>query len=162
MAHKSAEPVLHALVAEGLAIMAKMKAKEDEKAEKLKEVVPIDEALKTLNDELKAVNDRLIEVGAGRYCNETGHVATVVPELAATVQPDRYVLPEGGLPAARELAGDAFRKLFDRTEIFTPRNGFDAIADILLTPKKAREIVAMCLVPGQPKGGRVAHVRWNK
>jgi len=159
---KSAEAVLTPLIAEGLAIQEQIKAKEAEKAEKLKAIDPINEALKKLNEDLAGVHAKLVDLGGGRYCNETGRTATVVPELAATVQPDRFVLPDGSLDKARDLSGEHFRKLFDRTEIFTPRNGFDAIADILLTPKKARELVALCLIPGEPKGGRAAHVRWNK
>jgi len=153
--------VLTPLVAEGLAIIARRDAKTAEREAKVAELKVIDDELKKLDEELAVVNEGLIKLGGGRYRDEANHFANVIPGVPPSDSPDTFELPEGSLDIARGHAGEHFRKLFDRKEIFIPRKGFDAIAEILLTPKPARELVALCLVPGKPKGGRSAYVRWK-
>lgn len=155
------EPILSDLVAQGLAIIARRDAKAAECEAKGKELQALEGELKSLEAELDVVDQGLIALGGGRYRNEENHVVSVVPGVPKTLSADTFVLPEGGIELARTYAGDEFRKLFDRKEVFTPRNGFDAIAEVLLTPKRCRDLVALCVVPGALKGGRAAYVRWK-
>lgn len=158
---KATEALLEPLVAEGLAIRDRLKAAEKIRAEKAEELKKLDEGLKAIEAELAAVNARLIERGGGRYCDEAQHVAIVVTGIAPQPGADKFALPDGALETAKTLAGEHFKKLFERTEVFAPKNGVDALADLLLTSKKARDLVSLLLVPGKPMGGRAAYVKWS-
>jgi hypothetical protein len=142
------------LVAQGLQLIAEYEAIQAERD-------LIAERLKAKDAELQAVNDQLIALGAGRYRDEENHTALVVAAVEPTLGPDTFHLQRDALPQARELAGENFRKLFDREEIYSPRDGFAGIAGALLTPARARDLLALCIVPGRLGGGRRAHVRWR-
>jgi hypothetical protein len=143
------------LVAEGLRLIAEAEAITLERD-------AIAEKLKAKDAELQAVNEQLIALGAGRYRDAESHVATVVAAIEAKQQPDKYVLrSKEDEEKARDLAGEQFGKLFDRSVTFAPCEGFGAVAIKLLTPAKARDIIKLTLIPGVLAGGRRAHVRWK-
>ncbi|MEA3211317.1 MAG: hypothetical protein QOE70_4374 [Chthoniobacter sp.] len=155
MATKPAPATLTPLVAEGLALIARLDAKRLERDAKVAELLVIDA-------ELTAVNDALIALGAGRYRDEEGHTALVVAAKEATLSPDTFELRNADdEQLARVLAADKFKKLFDRHEYWSPKDGFGAIAGAILTPARARDLIALCLIPGQLAGGRRAYLRWN-
>ena len=158
-----AAPVLTPVVAEGLALIERCKAKAQKRDAKAAELATVTGELKALETELDAIDAQLIALGGGRYAaEETGRTVTVVPGFAQTLTPDTFTIPAGALETARTLAGPEFKRLFARSEIFAPKPGFEALAEILLTPKPRRELVALCLVPGKLAGGRAASVRWPK
>lgn len=115
-------------------------------------------------DDLKAallkVDEQLIALGAGRYEDESGaHKWCVVAASEGSQGEPSYVLPDDGEPVARQLAGEKFGTLFDRVVSFRPVEGFALIAPTHLTPAKARDLVALCLVPGRVTNGKAAYVK---
>lgn len=154
MANKTVPPTLSPLVAEGLTLIA-----EAEAIAKERDAIAV--RLKAKDAELQAVNEKLIALGAGRYCDTENHVATVVGAVPATMGADDFRLPKDGEALARELAGDNFLKLFQRKVSFSPRDDFRGLVLGRLTPKKAEELIALCIIPGQMQGGRRAYVRWR-
>lgn len=143
------------LVAQGLALRADadlLKARRDAVAAELAEC---DRAL-------RAVQDQLIILGAGRYGDAVQHHCTVVASIEAKLQPDTFKLKSAEDELlARQIAGDDFRKLFDRHEYWTPKPDFRGLVTGRCTPKPARELIDLCLIPGQLAGGRAAYVRWK-
>ncbi len=156
MATKPAEAVLTPLVAEGLRLIAEAEAIKIERD-------AIVATLKAKDEELAAVNEQLIALGAGRYRDADDHLATVVSGSDPKLSPDRYELPrdEALFEKVEKLAGDHFPKLIETRKTFFCRDGFNGIAGALLTPARARDIIQLCLVPGVLSGGRRAHVRWK-
>jgi hypothetical protein len=155
MAAKAHESMLTPLVAQGRALLAEAEAIKLER-----DAIAL--RLKEKDAELTAINDQLIALGTGRYRDEENHTAVVVAAIEATLSADSFVLrSKEDEAAAREIADDKFLKLFDRHVTFAPKDGFAAIANALLTPAKARDIVALTIVPGQFTGGRRAYVRWK-
>lgn len=154
MSTKTKDAILTPLVAEGLRLIA-----EAEEIKKERDVIAA--RLKDKDAELAAINDQLIAMGAGRYRDEADHLALVIAAIEPQLAPDTFRLKPTDLDAARELSGDAFKKLFDRAEVFSPKSGFDAIAGAVLTPAKARDLIALTIVPGTLTGGRRAYVRWK-
>ena len=111
--------------------------------------------------ELQIVQNKLIALGAGNYCDDRNNECTVVAATESKTGAICYVLPDDGEAKARELASDSFGDLFDRKVIFTPCQGFELVAPKLLTPAKARDIVNLCLVPGKTIQGKAAYVKWK-
>lgn len=151
---KPAPATLSPLVGEGLRLIAE--------AEVIaKERDAIADRLKAKDLELQAVNEKLIALGAGRYCDPENHVATVVAAVMATMGQDGFRLPNDGEERARALAGDDFLTLFQRIVRYEPREDFKGLVKGRLTPKRAEDMIALCIVPGQLGGGRRAYVRWR-
>ncbi|MGA3170362.1 MAG: hypothetical protein ABSE62_05055 [Chthoniobacteraceae bacterium] len=112
--------------------------------------------------EILVLEQMLIALGAGRYCDETepGLMCTAVAAVPGSIGPVSYTLSDE--QAARKLSGDiAFSKLFDRTVLFAPCQAFSDVAPKLLTPAKARDLVQLCLVPGKVNNGKRAMVLWK-
>lgn len=155
------DPINSPLVTEGLSLVAQIEAKELARKDKALELKPFDDELKALNEKLEAIKAELIALGAGLYGDELGQTVRVQAGVPAKMSPDTFLLPDGAEEQARKLCGDHFLKLFSRRVIHEPKNGFDGIADALLTPAKARDLVAICIVPGKLSGGRALSVRWK-
>lgn len=159
MATKAPPATFTPLVAEGLRLRADA---EMLRADRVALVADHDCRLKALDAEMAAIEAALIALGSGRYRDEAAHTCTVVAGLEPTMSDDRFELKDAEAEArARELAGDFWGKLFDRHVYWTPCDGFGAVAPKILTPAKARDIVALTLIPGQLGGGRRAYVRWK-
>jgi hypothetical protein len=148
------EATLTPLVAEGLRILDELKVKTA-----ARDAAALD--LKEKQAELDKVNEQLVALGAGRYRDEADHTCLVIDAIPHRMSDPSFVLKEGDLGRAKELAGAAFRKLFSRHETFSPKTGFDGIAGAVLTPAKARDIIQLCLIPGVMGGGRRAYVKWR-
>jgi hypothetical protein len=111
--------------------------------------------LVTASAELERAKAQLIALGKGKYAGHDGRELTVVEATAGSsgTLVISYVLDsEEAEEKARKLAGDHFRTLFDRREVFTPCEGFAHVAPKILTPAKARDIIALC-EHSQTKGG---------
>jgi hypothetical protein len=157
MAAKSSVPVtLTPLVSQGHALRAQLEEKKAERDAKIAE-------LKAIDEQLAGIETQLIELGAGRYADSEARLAaTVVAAIPQVMSPDTFRLRStDDEQAARGLAGEKFLTCFDRNVFFSPKQGFDSIARAILTPAKARDLIALCIVPGQLAGGRKAHVRWK-
>ncbi|MES2569602.1 MAG: hypothetical protein V4710_06055 [Verrucomicrobiota bacterium] len=115
---------------------------------------------------LKETEDELIKLGAGRYCSESDEKigCTVVAATEDTTGAVSYSLPSEveGEKIARDLAGISFGKLFDRSVVYTPCEGFELLAPKLLTPGRSLKLTQLCLVPGKVTKGKAAHLRWSK
>jgi len=144
MAKKKAEPILSPLVTRGFELRLKIAG---------------------LLIELKALEKQLVEQGAGPYADEAGNECTVVGATLGSAGTDKYALAgtEEAELKARELAGDDdnFKKLFDRHVSYTPCDGFHLVVPKLLTPAKARDLVALCLVPGKGSAPKDGYVKWK-
>lgn len=150
------------LIAEALRLRAEALALE-EKRSKIPELLEIDAALKEKSERLAKIEEELLALGAGRYCDDDGHTATVMAAITATMSPDKFRLKsDEDEKKARDIAGSLFSKLFQRIVYHVPREGFSGIAQAMLTPAKARDVIDLCRIPGELAGGRRAHVRWNK
>jgi hypothetical protein len=154
MATPKAPAVLTPLVADGFELIARIEIKKAERDAKGAE-------LKELDAQLAALNEQLIVLGAGRYCDAEDRTCLVVAGNPGTIAPDTFRLPHEGEEPARALAGEEFKNLFERHVSYTPRDGFNGRAEALLTPAKARDLIAFCLVPGELTGVRRAYVRWK-
>lgn len=162
MSSKATEPVVTPLVADGLALRVKFEAKKKEFDAKADELRAVEQELRGIGAEIGAVENQLIELGAGPYADEAGGRCTVVAGFPQKPGQDTFVLPSGADARAKELAGPLLKKLFEVKQVFVPKHGFDVIADMVLPKKAARELVALCRVEGKPYGGRAACVRWLK
>lgn len=137
-------------------------------------------AIAALEKERDELVQQLIERGKGVYQDADGRTATVViPEAGTSL--DLY--PKADLEAlckemnlkkptpailrsfrkaredqARALAGSGFLDLFDFLAEYRPKEGFAARADALLSPARARDLVAMCTVK---KTAAKPHVKLN-
>jgi hypothetical protein len=152
---KPTPTTLTPLVADGLRLIAEAEAITIERN-------AINEQLKAKDAELASINEQLIALGAGRYRDNEEHVAIVIGAVEPRLAPDTFTLRSADDEAiARALAGESFAKLFDRHVRFAPKDGFAGIAGAVLTPAKARDIIALTIVPGQLTGGRRAYVRWK-
>ena len=150
------EPISSPLVGQGLVLLRELDTIELEKA-------AVDQRLAAKKQELAGVVKQLVDQGPGRYQDEAGRIAVVVRGTEATKAPDTFELrSREDEETARKRAGVAFRALFDRVEYYVPKEGFAGIANAILTPAKARDIIALCIVPGELAGGRASHVRWPK
>lgn len=113
-----------------------------------------------LQGSLAKIDADLILLGPGRYADETGkHVFQVIAATLSSTGAVSYALPEDGEEEARQLAGDKFGDLFERTVVFTPCKGFALVIPKLLTPAKARDLVALCEVPGKVTNAKNAYVK---
>lgn len=114
--------------------------------------------------ELRAIDEKLIALGAGRYCSDEdgkSPIATVVGAVPGSVGASSYALrSKEDEEGAREIAGDQFKTLFDRTVFYRPCAGFADVTPKILTPAKSRDLLELCYVPGSPISGKRAHVRW--
>lgn len=156
MTAKPPAPTSSPLVGDGLKLLAEISSIEAEKA-------AVQQRLAEKNKELAAIAEQLVDQGPGRYQDEAGRVAIVVSGTGATMAPDTFTLRSAeDEEKLRKVAGPNFRKLCDRVEYYVPKGGFAAIAEAVLTPAKARDAIALCLIPGQLQGGRASHVRWPK
>jgi hypothetical protein len=116
--------------------------------------------------ELKKIEKEIVDLGAGRYCDETNEAigCTVVGATADTTGFVSYALPETAESEqiARKLAGEEFSKLFDRRVSYSPCEGFELLAPKLLTPARSGKLVNFCLVAGKVSPGKSAYIRWGK
>lgn len=114
--------------------------------------------------ELDQAEADIIALGKGKHTGaEPGHVVTVVAATPASTGAVTYKpLPPEHEEAARKLAGVRFGSLFDRQVIYTPREGFAAIAGAVLTPARARDLVQFCEVPGKLNPGKRSYLLWPK
>ena len=149
------------LVAQGLALLTELDTAKARREIKAAELAPFDAAVKDVSAKLETVKEQLIELGPGLYADPEGHTCRVAAGIDAALAPDTFHLAETEEANARKLAGDHFLKLFTRKVVHECKAGFDAIADALLTPAKARALVALCIVPGQLCGGRKPALRWK-
>jgi hypothetical protein len=109
--------------------------------------------------ELEALKAQVIKLGRGRHTGaDPAHFVTVVAAVPASTAPDSFALDTEKVDQARKLAGEEFRTLFDRCEIFTPCEAFVQVVPKVLTPAKARDLLALCRVPGKPNNGKSAYV----
>lgn len=107
----------------------------------------------------------IIALGKGKHTGANpDHVVTVVAATASSTGPITYGAPldKAAEEQARKLAGEQFGQLFDRQVIWTPCTGFEAVAPKLLTPAKARDLIALCAVPGKVTSGKKAYLLWPK
>ena len=114
--------------------------------------------------ELTKDETEIIALGKGKHTGaEPGHVVTVVAATPGSTGAVTYKqLAADQEEEARKLAGVRFGSLFDRHVIYTPREGFVAIAGAVLTPARARALVQLCEVPGKSFSGKRAYVLWPK
>lgn len=111
-------------------------------------------------DKLQA---QIVALGKGKHSGvDPAHVVTVVAATEASTGAVSYALAADSEEKARELAGEEFKALFDRTVTYSPCDGFEKVAPKLLTPAKARDLVALCLVPGKTTNGKKAYILWPK
>jgi hypothetical protein len=116
--------------------------------------------IKRLEQEEAADEAKIVALGAGKHSDATGRVLTVVGSVGGRAGAVSYELPEDGEKRARDLAGNEFPALFDRKVIWTPTEGFHLVAPKLLTPAKARDIVALCYKQGRGSNGTKAYIKW--
>jgi hypothetical protein len=110
---------------------------------------------------LKEVEAALIERGPGKHSgNVDGHIVTVVAAVEGHPGKLTYQLGPEAHETAKELAGAAFGQLFDRTVIYTPCEGFENVTPKLLTPARARDLLALCAKEGKPYAGSKAYVKY--
>lgn len=123
-------------------------------------------ALMKQRDELHAkillLEGRIINLGAGTYSDGAGSNCQVIGASAGSVGDPTYQLANESEEDARKLAAGKFSDLFDRHVYFTPCKGFVDVAPKLLTPAKARDLIALCYVPGSISSGRRAYIKWSK
>lgn len=113
-----------------------------------------------LLNQLAVVEAELIALGAGRYRDEENHTCLVIAATAESLGPDSYFLKSQDEDDARTLALDSFPKVFDRHIRYTPCEGFANVVPKLFTPAKARDLLALCFVPGKTTPGKRAYLRW--
>ncbi|HEX8312166.1 MAG TPA: hypothetical protein VF614_12660 [Chthoniobacteraceae bacterium] len=157
MASKSAPPVPSSLVAKGVLLIA-----EAEQITLERDAIAL--RLKQKDSELQAINEQLIALGRGRYCDPdaTERTCTVVAGVDPELGPDTFRIKSAEDEArARALAGADFLTLFKRHVWYAPREDFRGLVKGRLTPKKQEELLQLCIVPGQLQGGRKAYVRWK-
>lgn len=98
---------------------------------------------------LDEITAQLVDMGAGDYGGEHG-------ETAKVIQPGPQLKPSSeDIEAAKDLAGDHFTKLFDRTIAYAPKKGFREIAEALLTPGLCKKLIALC------EKASSAYVKWS-
>lgn len=149
-------PSPHALVARAAALKAE--------CEGLKEASDLAaEALRLKNLEYQAAKAAIVHLGEGRYQDGEGHRCLVVAEVEGEQQPDDFKLGSPELEAeAREIAGERWKKLFDRHVYYTCKVGFEGAANAVLTPAKARSLLDLLRLPGKILGAKCAYLRWLK
>ena len=114
-----------------------------------------------LDVQIAEVEAALIAKGAGKHSSADGRTVTVIAVVPGNAGKLSYALADDKLDAARELADAEFGNLFDRQVSYTPCEGFENVAPKLLTPAKARDLIALCAVQGKPYTGRAASVRYK-
>lgn len=121
-----------------------------------------------LDAQLAEVEAALIARGPGKHSGDNpDQVVTIVAAIPGHPGKVGYVLDDKDAEKAkaleakaRDIAGDEFAALFDRKVSYTPCTGFDAVAPKLLTPAKARDLLALCAREGKPYAGQRAQVRY--
>lgn len=114
----------------------------------------------TLQTRLAKLDQDLIALGVGPYTDEQGgNPFIVVGPVDGKPGGVTFVLDPKDEATARTLAGDAFAKLFDRQVTHSPCEGFAVVAPKLLTPAKARDLLAICTRIGKGTAGKAAYVR---
>jgi hypothetical protein len=137
------------------------------------ELYDLDAQIAALQEQRDAVAKKLIALGEGNYIDEQDRRATVIVPKGFYTSYDLYKndaykaflearkLKKGSAAlfkefrdmretAARDLAGEEFKTLFDRMVAFAPTDGFEKIAPKLLTPAKARDIILLCQLVKPP------------
>ena len=111
--------------------------------------VAIKAQTKALNAELAAINAELIKLGATELQVDGGKATVVRP--APKFAPDA-----GDVDAVRELleeeedGAEIFRKLFNRSVVYTAVRGVRHVAGALLKPGKLKKLCALCEKPATP------------
>jgi hypothetical protein len=143
---------------------------------------PVEIAAKIRSEELLTEAERvaLDKAVSGKYSDGGTRVATVVVPTAGKTTFDLYpaevyaeFLEKKGVKkstpalarefqaareaAARELAGDEFRTLFERVELFKPCKGFDDVAARVFARAKARlaAVLQLCRLQAKPAAPHV-------
>lgn len=113
--------------------------------------------------ELGAAKLAILRLGEGKYTAPCGRTCSVVPANPGTKQPDTFALPDKlHEEEARALAGEDFKRLFDRHVYYTPKPGFEGAAAAVLRPAKARKLCDLLRVLGKITGARAAYIAWSK
>lgn len=106
---------------------------------------------------------KITDLGKGKHSGFVpGNELTVVGASSGSAGSVSYVLPDDGEARARELSGDQFGKLFHRVVTYVPIEGFEHVAPAVLTPAKARDIVALCAVQSGGSSPKKAYILWPK
>jgi hypothetical protein len=110
--------------------------------------------------ELKQLEEKILALGPGRY-TDGEKIAQVIGAVPGSIGPESYALQsKDDEDRAREICGEEFKKLFDRTVFYRPCAGFAEVAPKILTRAKARDVADLCRVPGATISGKRAHLRW--
>lgn len=127
-------------------------------------------AIAKQSENLKLIEGKLIELGAGKYAGTDGVTVTVVAPSAEKPGAISYGWPEAEdeeraeeiEAVIRKLTGDHFGKLFARHVRYLPVEGFTAVASAVLTPGKARSVVEICARQGRATSGKAGYVLYPK
>jgi hypothetical protein len=92
-------------------------------------------------DRLKEISAALVKAGAGEHTGSDGSTALVICP-SPTV---KYI--EDNHAQLQKLAGDEFYSLFERKVTYAPVKAMRDVAKALLTPAKARKLIALSEVP---------------
>src|SRR5262245_18878461 len=109
--------------------------------------------------QIAAQEQALIAIGAGTYVSTDGQSKLQVIGAVEGKAGEVSYGPPATVDLARKFAGDAFGKLFTRTEVFTPCEGFALIVPKLVTPAKAAKLLVLFEVTGKATSGKRAHVK---
>jgi len=107
--------------------------------------------IKELQKELKDLETELMEYGVGEYEDSDGQRALVI-------QPkDSFGTPKEAqaFEAVKELLGETFPKLFERTITYSPVKSFEDVAKALLPPKVFKKVLDLMRV------GKAAYIKWS-
>lgn len=104
----------------------------------------------TRTDELKKIEEQLIEHGAGTLLGAGAAQCTVIV-------PNPGIKPDAAaIEACQGLAGASFKKLFEKVTTYKPVASFAAVASAVLTPAKAAKVIELCQKASSP------FVKWAK
>lgn len=135
------------------------------------QAITLKEAIARQAEQLKVIEGKIIDRGAGKYAGHDGRTVTVVgaqdskPGTISFGWPkvDGEESADDAEATIRKLCGaEHFAKLFKREVIFSAVEGFPSIAGALLTPARARDLVAMCTHQGRATSGKSAYLLYGK
>jgi hypothetical protein len=120
-------------------------------------------ALDDAKAELLEVEARLIAKAPGQYAGVNGELVTVVGPLAEKPGKISYELGADAMAIerAREIAGEKFPELFEREVSYVPKEGFEARADVALTPARKEKILMLCRKIGKPTSAKSGYVLYK-
>lgn len=100
--------------------------------------------IKADGEKLKEITERLIAEGPGDYLGLNGEKASVIAP-GPNLKPSAEVVE-----SLRDSLGDAFGKLFDKVVSYKPAKAFREIAGAVLSPAKAKKVIAQCEQESNP------------